>query len=68
MDKRGRGRNIEYLVRWDGYDEDEDSWEPASSLSHAHDAIDTYLGKGKVSLVIQIFSYFSEQSYPKRKF
>ena len=42
--KRGRNgtKRIEYLVKWLGYPEWEMTWEPASNLTHAHDAIRSF--------------------------
>jgi hypothetical protein len=41
--RRLRGRNItEYLVLWKGYPEWEKSWEPASGLRRAQEAIQAY--------------------------
>lgn len=33
--KRREGDRIEYLIRWRGYDEDDDTWEPAYNLEYA---------------------------------
>jgi Chromo (CHRromatin Organisation MOdifier) domain len=39
VDKRKKGRGIQYLVKWKGYPHLENTWEPASSLTKAQDAI-----------------------------
>ena len=46
MDQRGRGRTLEYFVRWKGFGDEEDSWEPARNLKNAKRAVDDFL-KGK---------------------
>lgn len=46
LDKRirrlGRGKRVEYLVRWTGYGPEDDTWEPLSNLSGAQEAIAAY--------------------------
>ena len=44
MDERltDKGK-IQYLVKWEGYDESENSWEPPSSLWGAQDALKAFL-------------------------
>ena len=38
-DSRFRRRQLQYLVHWHGFDDSEDSWEPASQLRHARSVI-----------------------------
>ena len=40
--KHGRGQRREYLVKWKGYPDHDLSWEPATYLRHAQDAIREY--------------------------
>src|ERR1700736_6308236 len=42
LEKRQRGRGIQYLVKWQGYPHSENTWEPASGLNNAQDAINTF--------------------------
>lgn len=32
---RGKGKTFEYRIRWQGYDEDEDTWEPPGNINNA---------------------------------
>ena len=36
------GRTLKYLVRWTGYGEGEDTWEPASNLKHSPEKIQEF--------------------------
>jgi hypothetical protein len=42
VDKRKRRNRVEYLVKWVGYADHENSWEPIANLREAKDAINTY--------------------------
>ncbi len=39
LGKRCRGNRIQYLVKWVGYEDHENSWEPEENLAEALDAI-----------------------------
>ena len=50
LDKRGRGRMSEYLVKWRNYDDPKDNtWEPASNLKEAKEAIKKFNKVGRHS-------------------
>ena len=36
------GRTLKYLVRWKGYGEGEDTWEPLSNLAHSTQVVDEF--------------------------
>ena len=38
-DSKMFGRTLKYLVRWTGYGEGEDTWEPAKNLEHAQEKV-----------------------------
>ena len=39
---RGTRKTRQYLVRWEGYTPEHDTWEPEANLSNAQDIIDAY--------------------------
>ena len=47
LDKRGRGRVAEYLIKWRNYGDQENTWEPASNLKEAKEAIKKFNKVGK---------------------
>ena len=59
LDKRGRGRMSEYLVKWRNYDDPKDNtWEPASNLKEAKEAIKKFNKVGRHSdLLNQTIDY-----------
>ena len=42
LDSKMVGRALKYLVKWKGYDEGDNSWEPAKNLGHAQDAVKAF--------------------------
>jgi hypothetical protein len=38
MDSQLRGHKLEFLVKWKGYTEENNSWEPKDNCTHAHEA------------------------------
>jgi hypothetical protein len=47
LDSRKRGRATEYKVRWRGFGEEEDSWEPERSLmKSAPEAVNKFKKQG----------------------
>jgi len=46
LDKRGKGRNTEYLVKWKGFEKEEDqTWEPLENLTESREIIDAFEAK-----------------------
>lgn len=37
-----KGKGVEYLVKWKGYDDSENTWEPKSSLKGATEAVEAF--------------------------
>jgi Chromo (CHRromatin Organisation MOdifier) domain len=37
--RQGRWKRLQYLIRWKGFSEAHDSWEPPENLENAHEAI-----------------------------
>lgn len=42
LDKRTYYGKVQYLVKWEGYADTENSWEPSEHLENAQDLIDEY--------------------------
>ncbi|XP_074645459.1 uncharacterized protein LOC141901849 [Tubulanus polymorphus] len=43
LDQRKRGRFYEYLIRWKGLGEEDDTWEPVRHLKNSMEEVDKYL-------------------------
>ena len=57
LDKRGRGRVAEYLVKWRSYDDPKDNtWEPASNLKDAKEVIKRFNKVGYPSVNQTVYS------------
>ena len=41
-----RGGATEYLIKWDGWPDTDNSWEPSDNLANAPDAVEQYLQRG----------------------
>jgi hypothetical protein len=42
LNSRMRGRRFEYLVKWKGYTDEHNTWEPASNLTNSKEAVTKY--------------------------
>ena len=42
LDRRGRHPNFKYLVKWEGYPDSDNSWEPINNLRNAKDLIEEF--------------------------
>ena len=42
VDKRGSGKDLEYLIKWKGYDSDENEWMPVKELIYIQDMIEDF--------------------------
>ncbi len=42
LDKRVKGSKVEYLVKWEGYSEADNTWEPTRNLCNVLYLIDEY--------------------------
>jgi Chromo (CHRromatin Organisation MOdifier) domain len=40
--RQGRWKKLQYLVKWKGFSEVHDSWEPSENLENAHEAISNF--------------------------
>ena len=47
VNHRNRKGNIEYLVKWKGYDHFQNTWEPIENLVYSKELIDEYNRKSK---------------------
>jgi hypothetical protein len=39
---RKRGRGVQYLIKWKGYDHNENTWEPKGNISNAKESIEEF--------------------------
>ncbi|KAK7504731.1 hypothetical protein BaRGS_00004217 [Batillaria attramentaria] len=49
LEQRKRKGKLEYLIRWQGFGEENDTWEPASSVSHLSKVLKAFQAKTKRS-------------------
>ena len=42
LDSRKKGQYIEYLVKWKGYSDAENSWEPHGNVRHAEEEVENF--------------------------
>ena len=42
LDSRKKGRYIKYLVKWKGYSNAENSWEPRGNVRHAEEEVENF--------------------------
>nr|KAG5712176.1 hypothetical protein BaRGS_014526 [Batillaria attramentaria] len=49
LEQRKRKGKLEYLIRWQGFGEENDTWEPASSVSHLSKVLKAFQAKEQKS-------------------
>lgn len=47
IEHAGSGKSVKYLVKWKGYKDKENTWEPKSNLAHATDLLEEYEATAK---------------------
>ena len=47
LDKEGKGANAKFLVKWEGYNEGESTWEPLTNLKACRTLIDEFYARRK---------------------
>jgi hypothetical protein len=62
LSSRKRGKTTEYLVKWLGYDESENTWEPIKHLTHCQQMLDQYHQQNPEQTTTQM----STRRYPTR--
>ena len=50
IDKKQVGKRVLYLVKWEGYPSDQNTWEPASNLKNVKDLLEKFNQKLEFSM------------------
>ena len=61
---RNTHKGIQFLVKWKGYDDTENTWEPAENLEHAQELVDEYWQRKKGK---KLGTAFAEQHKVQQK-
>lgn len=69
LDAKLEDKTVKYLIRWEGYTSDDDTWEPEGNLSKGiiKEYWDEALKSGKVDLRKQLKSHLPAQKPKKKK-
>jgi len=49
IDKKKEGKKLFYLVKWEGYPEEQNTWEPVANLSNVKDLVKEFEKKNELS-------------------
>ena len=47
VDSKGSGKNVEYLVKWEGFPSSENTWEPAANLASCKEVCPTFTASAR---------------------
>ena len=60
LDSRLKQGKLEYLVKWSGYTEDHNTWEPKANCANLHDLIEDFHKKNPSTACKLYTNFFSE--------
>jgi hypothetical protein len=67
LSERGTGHSVEYLVRWEGYGLEDDTWEPVKNLTHTKEVIRDFRAQGWATKWGEITASVTEEIKRRRE-